>query len=257
MLRYYDEINLLKPKMIDPHTGYRYYEVSQLDVVNRISCYKEMGISLSAIKEILQDNDNVQMIWKHISNRIDELKEEGQKIKNQLSHLENARNNFGKEEVYMQYSVVLKKIPERKVVSLRKIISSRDEDGLLWVELSQQLEKQNITLSKDCISMEIYYDDEYKETDIDVEIQTAINCGGTDSGIVKFYTASELEVVSVTFRGSYDQRTQVSRAIAEWLETSDYEIDGPMMSIFHVTPYENAKPENWITEVCYAVKVIA
>ena len=229
ILKYYDEINLLKPKIVDSHTGYRYYEVSQLDVINRISYYKDMGISLSAIKEILQGNDNVQMIWQHISNRINELKEESQIIKKQLSQLENAKNNFGKEEVSMQYSVVLKKIPERKVVSLRKIISSRDEDGLLWVELNQELEKQNITLSKDCISMAIYYDDEYKETDIDVEIQTAINCGGTDNGIIKFYAASELDVVSVTFRGGYDQRTQVSIAIADWLETSDFEIDGPMM----------------------------
>ena len=70
-------------------------------------------------------------------------------------------------------------------------------------------------------------------------------------------TLVELDVVSVTFRGDYHQRPQVSIAIADWLETSDFEIDGPMISIFHVTPYEtDQNPENWITEVCYAVKKI-
>ena len=120
--------------------------------------------------------------------------------------------------------------------------------------MNKELEKQKISLSKDCISMAIYHDDEYKETDIDVEIQTAINLGGIDNGNIKFYTASELDVVSVTFRGDYDQQPQVSRAIANWLETSDFEIDGPMISIFHVTPYETDNSEDWITEVCYAVK---
>ena len=256
ILRYYDEINLLKPKAVDSNTGYRYYEVNQLDVINRISYYKDLGISLSVIKEILQSKDNVQIIRQHISNRINELKEESQIIKRKLTQLESAKNNLGKEEITMQYSVVLKKIPEREVISLRKIISSRDEVGLLWVELNKELEKQKIPLSKDCISMAIYYDDEYKETDIDVEIQTAINRGGTGNGNIKFYAASELDVVSVTFRGDYDQRPQVSIAIADWLETSDFEIDGPMISIFHVTPYETDNPENWITEVCYAVKKI-
>ena len=116
---------MLKPKAVDSNTGYRYYEVNQLDVINRISHYKDLGISLSVIKEILQSKDNVQIIRQHISNRINELKEESQIIKKQLTQLENAKNNLGKEEITMQYSVVLKKIPEREVISLRKIISSQ------------------------------------------------------------------------------------------------------------------------------------
>lgn len=256
MLRYYDEINLLKPKMIDPNTGYRYYEVDQLDTVNQISRYKELGLSLSVIKEILQSQENVSVVKEHFSKRIEELKEEDQKIQKQLAQLENAKNKLGKEEVYMKYSVVLKRIPKREVVSLRKTISSREEEGLLWVELNQELEKQGIPLSKDCLSMAVYHDEEYKENDIDVEIQTAIHRGGENCGNVTIYTASALDVVSVTFRGSYDQRPQISKAIAEWLETSEYEIDGPMISIFHVTPYETADPEKWITEVCYAVREV-
>ena len=50
ILRYYDEINLLKPKTVDSNTGYRYYEANQLDVINQISYYKDLGISLSVIK---------------------------------------------------------------------------------------------------------------------------------------------------------------------------------------------------------------
>ena len=51
ILRYYDEINLLKPKAVDSNTGYRYYEVNQLDVINRISHYKDLGISLVLLRK--------------------------------------------------------------------------------------------------------------------------------------------------------------------------------------------------------------
>lgn len=254
MLRYYDEINLLKPIIIDSNTGYRYYNASQLDIINQISKYKELGISLGGIKEILERNGDLDYIKKCIGNRMIELEEESQKIKKQILLLENAIENLGGDNGYMQYSVVLKTIPERDVISLRKIIPNREEEGLLWVELNNVLEKQKITLSKDCHSIAIYHDVEYKETHVDVEIQTAINGGGSDCDNVRFFTAPEQRVVSVTFRGSYEQRPQVARAIADWLDASEYVMNGPMFSIFHVTPYDTPEPDNWVTEVCYAVK---
>lgn len=54
MLRHYDEINLFKPIMIDSNTGYRYCNANQLDVINQISMYKELGISLTGIKKYLK-----------------------------------------------------------------------------------------------------------------------------------------------------------------------------------------------------------
>jgi DNA-binding transcriptional MerR regulator len=254
MLRHYDEINLLKPVKIDSNSGYRFYNANQLDVINQISRYKELGISLAGIKEILESKDDANFIKKYLSVRMAELNEESQKIKKQMALLESANNLLVKGTEYMKYSVVVKTIPKKEVISLRKIIHSREEEGMLWIELDKEINKQKISLSKECHSLAFYHDDEYKDSDIDVEIQTAINGSGKDCGNIKFFTALEQKVVSVTFRGSYVQRPQVARAIAEWLEASDYTIDGPMISIFHVTPYETPEPDSWVTEVCYTVK---
>lgn len=254
MLRYYDEINLLKPITIDSSTGYRYYNANQLVVINQISRYKELGISLDGIKEILDNNGHLDFIKKFMKSHVDELNEERKKLEKQISLMENAMNNLGKDDGYLQYAVVLKTIPKREVVSLRKKISSRGEEGTLWVELNEEINKQKISLSKDCHSLALYYDNEYRDTDIDVEIQTAVISGGKDNENIKFFTAPELKVVSVTFRGSYEQRPHVSRAIADWIETSEYVMDGPMISIFYITPHQSSNPDNWITEVCYTVR---
>jgi DNA-binding transcriptional MerR regulator len=43
MLRHYDEIGLLEPVRVDPATGYRSYDASQLSRLNRIVVLKDLG----------------------------------------------------------------------------------------------------------------------------------------------------------------------------------------------------------------------
>ena len=56
-LRYYNEIGLFIPKVIDKYTGYRYYDEDQLEEFNKISKYKELGFSLEDIKKLKNNND--------------------------------------------------------------------------------------------------------------------------------------------------------------------------------------------------------
>lgn len=51
-LRYYDEIDLLKPARINS-SGYRIYGQKQVDKLQQILFYREFGISLDAIKNII------------------------------------------------------------------------------------------------------------------------------------------------------------------------------------------------------------
>src|SRR5215510_3300417 len=53
LLRYYDEIGLLKPSHSDKFTGYRYYSAEQLPSLNRILALKELGLSLDQIQRLL------------------------------------------------------------------------------------------------------------------------------------------------------------------------------------------------------------
>jgi DNA-binding transcriptional MerR regulator len=51
-LRYYDEIDILKPARINS-SGYRIYGQSEVDRLQQILFYRELGISLESIKEIV------------------------------------------------------------------------------------------------------------------------------------------------------------------------------------------------------------
>ncbi|MCM3675409.1 MerR family transcriptional regulator [Peribacillus simplex] len=58
-LRHYDKIGLLKPYHIDPETGYRYYSISQYEVLGTIKELRRIGFSLGKIKQFLT-NRNVK-----------------------------------------------------------------------------------------------------------------------------------------------------------------------------------------------------
>lgn len=52
-LRYYDEIDLLKPARINS-SGYRIYGEKEVDILQQILFYKELGLDLNSIKEIIR-----------------------------------------------------------------------------------------------------------------------------------------------------------------------------------------------------------
>jgi len=56
LLRFYDEIGLLRPAHADPQTGYRYYTVAQLAQLNRILVLKDLGFNLDQVRDIVGSN---------------------------------------------------------------------------------------------------------------------------------------------------------------------------------------------------------
>lgn len=54
-LRYYDAIGLLRPIEVDPRTGYRRYDATQLERLNRILVLKDMGLPLLEIRDLLAE----------------------------------------------------------------------------------------------------------------------------------------------------------------------------------------------------------
>lgn len=60
-LRYYDEIGLLKPEIVDRYTSYRYYTDDNVIEAQFITLLKEVGFTLQEIidyKALLNDFDN-------------------------------------------------------------------------------------------------------------------------------------------------------------------------------------------------------
>lgn len=57
-LRYYDDIDLFKPVVVDENNKYRYYDEEQLPAIKEIIRLKDVGIPLEQIRKILNEKDS-------------------------------------------------------------------------------------------------------------------------------------------------------------------------------------------------------
>ncbi len=254
MLRHYDELGLLTPKTTDDFTGYRYYAEAQLPVAGRIAALKDMGFSLAAIGQILKSYDNPRALAEFLSVKQAEMQIEAEEANRRLLLLETAIKRLRKDETAMNYNVNVKIMPERYVASVRKVIPAYDQEGILWGILMQETAHLGMQIADNCSSLAIFHDDGYKEGDVDVEVQMTIKGSYQNTKNVVFKTEPAVEIASATYKGSYDQLAAVNHAVAGWVQDNGYEFGDMMFCIYHVSPHQTQNPDEYVTEVCYAVK---
>ena len=253
MLRHYDEIGLLKPDSIDSFTNYRYYSAAKLTVANRITALKNMGFSLAVISEIMSQYLDADQLKNYLQVKLAEVKEQAEQTQDKLHLLETAIRRLGKDDTAMKYDVTLKKIPKRYVASLRKIIPTYQDERILWEQMSQETGCA-LRMANPSYSLAVFHDEGYKESDVDVEIQIAVQGQHKNTGNVIFKTVDTIEAATAVYKGSYDQINEINEAVAAWISNSGYDYNGPMFCIYHVSPGHDPNPDNWVTEICYPVK---
>lgn len=253
MLRHYDEIGLLVPENIDNFTNYRYYSESQLPVASRITALKDMGFSLSSISEILKNYEDPYTLSKFLEVKQTEVQEQVDAAKHRLRLLETAIERLRRDGKTMNYNVTLKKLPERYVASVRKTIPAYENEGMLWGILMQETAHLNIQYENPCYSLAIFHDGEFKESDVDVEIQMSVKGKYENTENVVFKTVPSVEIASAIYKGSYEKINEVNEAVANWVRDNEYEFAGLSFNIYHVSPHEAQTPDELVTEVCYPV----
>lgn len=110
-LRYYDEINLLKPEEIDLFSGYRYYGDKQKEDLEIILALKEAGFSLEEIKKN-KDNysDEIMLLKKET------LLREQERLDERIKKLDYLRNHIRDKKIILNGNI---KEEPRKLERLR------------------------------------------------------------------------------------------------------------------------------------------
>lgn len=250
MLRNYDKIGLLVPKSVDEISGYRYYEKEQLVQSNQIIALKSMGFGLEEIKEIMRNEQSE--IDDFLKNKLQEKREEIEKIQEQVRQISGILNSNNANEEYM-LSIARKTIDPMWVISYRGKISTYQEEGVLWGALLKECEKNEISISNNSLAMAIYYGIEEKSNMMDVEVQFPLCKEYKTSGNVSVIKYPERDVVSAIFKGSYTQISLINTAVAEWLDKNSFEISGQSFTIYHNSPGNCISDKDYITEICFPI----
>ena len=198
MLRHYDEIGLLVPEETDPWTGYRRYAAAQLMTANRITALRGLGFSLAETAALLACwEDRTAMETRLLAQRA-AVEASIQEALDRLRLLDTTIERLRKDEKQMNYDVTIKTLPERQVASVRQILPCYDREGDLWHIFVRETALLHIQDGDPALCISVYHDGEYKEADVDVEIQKTVKGTYPDTEHVKFKTIPPVTVASAT-----------------------------------------------------------
>ncbi len=249
MLRYYEKCGLLRPAEIDLFTGYRQYAAGQIPLLGKITALREMGFSIDEVGDILPHLADDAYMEHVLRAKMDEVKQAIDLEQAKLLRLAQMSDALQKERTIMLYDVELKKLPAVKVLALRGTIPHYRDEGMLWERLGKFIAENDIACHSDGYS--VYYDEEYKEENPEVEIAIPVDAFGRDADGFAFKELPEIELAATLrfsgpFDGGYDA---ASEKLANWMEDNGYEFAGHLRGHVLTSPDEQADPEKWLTEL--------
>lgn len=254
MLRYYDELGLLKPAEVDRFTGYRFYTSKQISRLNSIIRLKDMGFNVSEIAAVLNESDDAMLIAM-LRSKKNQIEDDICRGLERIRDIDQLISSVGKEIVDLNYEVTIKSIPAYKVVALRGVIPAYAREGDLWGRLGEFMDRNGINCTGPSFAM--YHDGEYKEENVDVEVASCIDKLEKDR---EGFTFREVEAVSsmasLMVPGPFTNIDAAYKGFAEWLEKNDYEITGIARQVCHKGPWNEKNEEDYLTEIQMPVNKI-
>ncbi|SHJ96269.1 MerR family transcriptional regulator [Desulforamulus aeronauticus] len=255
MLRYYDEVGLLKPAEIDPGTGYRMYSVEQIPILNKIIYLRDSGFNVSEIAVALTIKDDHSLV-EQLDVKYLEVEKVIQAEQKKLKKIEFAKNEIVNQKSEMHYNISIRTIPSYQVLSLRRIIPDYYAEGELYQEISTFAVQHQIEISSKVFA--IYHDVEYKETNVDVELCAPVKKLEKSVGDFVYRNTAPVPIMACTMvYGAFTNIAGAYLAFAEWLQkNSQYRMSGLNRQIVHRGPFNESNPEKYLIELQIPVELI-
>jgi len=260
LLRYYDEIGLLKPRHIDPWTGYRYYMADQLPRLNRILALKDLGLSLEQIQQLLDHHIGTNEIRALYLDHKTQLE---QSLREELARLHQVQlrlNQLDSQDEGWMPDVVVKEIPAQCILSYRNTSISGDDFFQLFEKFCDFLSNGKIEKGSYGSLLTILYSEIFiPETEMDLEIGFLLPTKQGESLMLTKgieLTMKELpaspQMATIVHQG-LDDHPITYNALGRWLEQNEYRIIGPGRELL-LENYYPANPEKCILEIQFPIE---
>jgi DNA-binding transcriptional MerR regulator len=253
MLRHYDALGLLRPAHVDPATGYRFYQVSQLTRLNRIIALKGLGFTLGQVGELLDEPVSGERLRGMFQLRHAELEARIAQETDRLRQVE-ARLRIIESEGHMPVAdVVLKSVPAQRVAELTAVAASWEPEDIgpviqpLYQDLCEQMDRAGVTPTGPGVAW--YEDVPNSGGKVVVHATLPVDrpLGTDDAGFTVVDLPPLEKAATIVHHGPMTQMMPTEQALAAWVEQHGYRSLGyPREVNLECPPGELDK---WITEL--------
>ena len=250
-LRLYHEKGLLAPDFIDPESGYRYYSEAQVNELRVITSLKEMGFSLSEIKEILESCDEDRDLVERLQEKRRELERRISRFQRSIDDIElivKGQNAF-------ETSASTGNQVEEKALDTMLVAGYRMSGRYADVGKGFRVLGRHAGRYATGKSMCLYFDEEYREDDANFEPclevkrivdHDEINCRELPGGVA----------LTVLHRGPYERLSESYAKLFTEMKRRGLRIRHPSREVYLKGPGMILKgnPKNYLTEVQFLIE---
>jgi DNA-binding transcriptional MerR regulator len=189
-IRYYDEIGLLPPEMVDRFTGYRYYTARQMGRLNRILFLKALGLSLEEIGRLLDEDLPPGELRRMLDDRQKALEAEIAQSRARLTLVEARLGQIEQEGRLDPHGVVFKEMPALRVLAFRSRVPDQPAIKPFFLRVADGLRRAGVQAVGPWLSL--YHQGEFRQYDLDLE--AAIPVSSAVSGPVSLGEGDEMTI---------------------------------------------------------------
>lgn len=238
-LRFYEEQNLLLPAYINYENGYRFYELSQIQDLHKITALKQAGFTLEEIQKLNNGCDENAVLLKKKSELLSKIAD----LTKQLSIVETF---LTKKADTISSPVLIKKIPKVTVAAMKSTIESYDDLFELMPKMGALMEKAGC----EC-SMPEYCFTNYITTTGEIIIDTceAVVEAKPQLEDLYFKEFPEVQAACIFHKGSYNNLSQSYERLLNYIEENSYEICGDFRESYIDGVWNKSDESQWLTEI--------
>ncbi|MBO0453379.1 MerR family transcriptional regulator [Candidatus Enterococcus murrayae] len=244
-LRYYDEIDLLKPEAVDPNNGYRYYTSTQLLTAFKIQKLKQYEFRLAEIRLALEDD---LYLLERMTDKRQEIQQKMTTYHSIQTAIETDIAALAEGGSFMFNQEPPIEIVENvvwNIISVRKTMNIKDFDQLM-AAVYQKVNEEKATPVY--APLTLYHSPEYTPENYDVEIAIPI--------LEEELRTRQLHAercVKYHFHGNYQGLPAAYAEAAKWIDDNEYVITDAVFEIYLTNPSEVPAAENEV-DIYFPIK---
>lgn len=250
-LRYYDDIDLLKPELVDEENGYRYYTSSQLPRLHKILALREMDFTIAEIKQVMDGVSEEKLLQKKKC----ELMKMYAEISKKLSCIESYLQG---DYLNSEYRIIIKSLPEVIVAYKEVHLDSYAQLVDVMPAMGLDMEKAGCECTEIDYCYVVYHGQEFQKSDINAQTCEAVTELKEDHGDLKFKIVPEVPTAAcVLHKGPYKDLPKAYQAVVRFIEENDYEIIGEQRESYIDGMWNKDSENEWLTEIQFPIRKIS